>query len=457
MSAFEKVENEIKFDDNVFLYYFDFLENEEHKNNEISKEERLYFETELEFLKNNFAGHIISLSESQTFSFEGKEIYICGNISTIIKKCDFKNQNVYMIDELSYNYDVDQIHKYDIHIISSCILPLHVHHVGILFKQYFPKEDFFGKISREHQFQPLTESSKQSKAYRKGIYLSKVSQDSKMKTVLRYSLLRCSTNFDWPTENFGTTDMNILEHVNRTTNHFLREKVCLNHVLAQIYQNKLITNEFGYSVERKGSIRSHSDKTKDMPKTGVIAFCTFYEDDAKSFENKGTYIHKSKSGHGKSSVLTSLVFQLKKEAYDIINPHTGEPYTRKFSVLLYPNSLFIIPLSTNRLYTHEIKPPLLPIGKFPVRMGYVIRCSETKAEYDESTGETTVVCVDGSRKKLERPTEADAVELKSLYYKENTTTDMVFYDDVLEKETSLNDGDYMKPMIMPSGESSERK
>ena len=144
-------------------------------------------------------------------------------------------------------------------------MSLNVHHVGILFKQYFPKENFFGKISREHQFQPLTESNKQSKAYRKGIYLSNVSQ--KKETILEYNLLRCSTNFDWPTENFGETDRIIMDCVKRTANHFFREKVCLNHVLAQIYQNKVVTNDNGHSVERKATIKQHSDKTKDIYRT----------------------------------------------------------------------------------------------------------------------------------------------------------------------------------------------
>ena len=40
-------------------------------------------------------------------------------------------------------------------------------------------------------------------------------------------------------------------------------------------------------------------------------------------------------------------------------------------------------LDSNRLYTHEIIPSSLPIEKLPIRMGYVIRCSKTKALYND--------------------------------------------------------------------------
>ena len=74
----------------------------------------------------------------------------------------------------------------------------------------------------------------------------------------------------------------------------------------------------------------------------------------------------------KTSILTRLQFKLK---YPEKYPH----HTPSFDVTLYPNSLFIISLETNRLYTHEIKPSCLPIEQIPTRIGYVMRCSKTLA------------------------------------------------------------------------------
>src|SRR5690606_15009020 len=95
------------------------------------------------------------------------------------------------------------------------------------------------------------------------------------------------------------------------------------------------------------------------------AFCTFYKDFMnKKFDINGT------------SVLTKLRFRLKKTV-------TDSDLVKSFDVVLYPNSVFMISLSTNRLYTHEIIPSVLPIDRIPVRMGYVIRCSKTKAVYKD--------------------------------------------------------------------------
>ena len=46
--------------------------------------------------------------------------------------------------------------------------------------------------------------------------------------------------------------------------------------------------------------------------------------------------------------------------------------------------MFIMSLEMNRLYTHEICPSCLPMDLIPLRLGYVIRCSKTKAIYKEN-------------------------------------------------------------------------
>src|SRR4029079_302177 len=127
-------------------------------------------------------------------------------------------------------------------------------------------------------------------------------------------------------------------------------------------------------VEKKAKIKKHSDKTKDMPLNGLIVFCTFYKD---HLNNKN--IQKSKNDafdycYKDTSVLTRLRFELKKTV-------NNSNLKRKFDVILYPNSVFIMSLSTNRLYTHEIVPSTLPIDMIPTRMGYVVRCSKMDAIY----------------------------------------------------------------------------
>jgi len=118
--------------------------------------------------------------------------------------------------------------------------------------------------------------------------------------------------------------------------------------------------------EKKAKIKQHSDKTKDMPSNGLIAFVTFYSDNIESLIDQKSpddheYMYKS------TTVLTSLLFKRKDDAI-VEGPE-------KFSVPLYPNSVLLIPLSTNRTYTHEIVPSTLPVARIPVRLGYVIRCS----------------------------------------------------------------------------------
>jgi hypothetical protein len=79
---------------------------------------------------------------------------------------------------------------------------------------------------------------------------------------------------------------------------------------------------------------------------------------------------------------------------------------KEFSVTLYPNSAFLIPLSTNRLYTHEIKPSVLNVDHIPVRMGYVARCSNLEAlhrngqTYIKENGELLELADDDQKKEF---------------------------------------------------------
>jgi hypothetical protein len=75
-----------------------------------------------------------------------------------------------------------------------------------------------------------------------------------------------------------------------------------------------------------------------------------------------------------SKILNILKQRLKSEAQKL-HPELA----KQFDVTLFPNSVFIISLLTNRLYKHEIVPSTLNVDQIPVRLGYVIRCSNTKA------------------------------------------------------------------------------
>ena len=154
------------------------------------------------------------------------------------------------------------------------------------------------------------------------------------------------------------------------------------------------------------------------------------------FLNSADLLCKSASRHNEqTSVLTRLRFKLKTS----VTEKHGLP--EQFSITLYDNSMFVIPLSTNRLYTHEIAPPSLPSEKIPTRLGYVIRCSKTEATH--KNGETFVKVGD-QMMPLVPPTEADRVELKELYLQENLTDKTPEYGTVLY---SMNTGDYLEPAI----------
>jgi len=290
-----------------------------------------------------------------------------------------------------------------------------LHGVGIYCKNLLEnKEDnYFEQLVKAHQFQSLTESDKPTPAYRKGIYINNVES---MGDDIAFNLLRCSTNMDGPTDGFHQVDREIIERVQKVVDHYFEEKTTLNHVLAQIYYNKV----------KKARIAAHSDKTKDMPSNGVIAFCTFYD---------GEWMKANKNKINPMA-LTRLRFRLKPEA-QALYPHLKTD----FDVVLEHNSVFIIPLSTNRLYTHEITPSPLESKFIPTRLGYVIRCSNTRALYKNN--QTFVI--DGNDLHPLRPiTPQDRVQLKELYARENMHIEKVDYGNIY---FSMNEGDYKKPLL----------
>jgi hypothetical protein len=173
-----------------------------------------------------------------------------------------------------------------------------------------------------------------------------------------------------------------------------------------------------------------------MPANGVIAFGTFY-DFSKcnvskcSVESDGDIVYR-----GKHSLLTEIEFVLKRPSE---HPHLA----RDFRVTMLPNSLLVISLDTNRLFTHEIKPSLLPVERIPTHLGYVMRCSSNRAVH--RNGQTFMVDEnDGSETPLHAMCPEDSQLIKSLYRNENATDDRIVYGKIF---SSFNEGDYFRPLL----------
>ena len=311
--------------------------------------------------------------------------------------------------------------------------PMLVHGLGVFYPQLFnPSDGYFQRVTAAHEFQSLTESNKPSKAIRSGIYLSPVDRRG---DELHFNLLRCSTNLSGPTDGFADVDHEIVGAISRCVDQTFDGAAPLNHVLAQTYPN--LPAE-GDTKQRKAKISNHADKTKDMPRSGVIAFCTFY-DDLDGFEA----LDEDPFDRGRRgiSALNSLRFR-RKDSVDA--PEDELPLD--FTVRLYPGSVFVIPLSTNRLYTHEIRSSMLDASEsLPTRLGYVVRCSSTPAVHVD---DQTWLARPEPRVPLGPPTDEGVAELRTLYRLENQSTEWVDYGDRFS--FSLNSGDYDAPRLAPN-------
>lgn len=328
-----------------------------------------------------------------------------------MKGCSMRHvRNVYIITDISVNYEDCE----------SCLpvlsgnVPRIIHgsvlHIPCMFETN--TSSMFNDICKDHMFHDLHIATKTGQAFRKGVYITPV---EKTDVGYKYNVLRCSTDLSGPTQGTGPKDNYIIGKCQWIVSHFFAHPVKLNHVLAQTYHNHIIDGR-----HTKARISKHSDKTKDMPESGVIVFCTFYDNDECVDDN----------------MYQKLRFELKS---DVISDRY---LPRVFDICLRPNSVYIISLETNRLYTHKICPSELDVAQIPTRMGYVIRCSNTSAIY--MNGETYIHnCI-----KLDRtPDPSDIAVLKQLYIEENKLSTRVEYGMF---NFSLNSGDYMEPV--PYGE-----
>jgi hypothetical protein len=379
----------------------------------------------------NFCGSVITIDELAAGlpDFSQKKVYLCGDLSQI--DCHNLNaaQRIFAIRELSHGYNEDDDGK-SWTLVNLGRVPILVHGVGVYYRRFFDMGgDLFARICTEHTFQTLTESTKPGKAHRTGIYLTPIEQEGED---LHFRLLRCSTNLSGPTENFGANDRHIVDALNQEAASIFQHQAPLNHVLAQIYHN---TPAAAAQKQSKAKISAHADKTKDMPVNGIIAFCTFYDrlDKLQPLpKDPFDYGYKGVSG------LTKLHFRLKESVAE----SSECTLPREFTLTLYPNSVFFMPLSTNRLYTHEIRSSMLDAELLPTRLGYVVRCSSTEVVHKH---DRTLLKRDGELVELEPPTIEGIDELRKLYAEENNTPAFIDYGDRFL--FSMNAGDYIAPRI----------
>lgn len=377
-------------------------------------------------LLKDFSGSVYtSEAMGSNLALSKKTVYLCGDISKANSDHLKAAKRVFIIKELSDNYhEVDKSWQ----LCGSGQVPILIHGLGVYYRRFFEMEsNFFERICQEHSFQSLTESNKPGVAHRTGLYLSPVRREDE---ALHFNLLRCSTNLSGPTENFCNTDRRIVHALNQEADWLFKDQAHLNHVLAQVYHNTPANAE---QKQKKAKISAHSDKTKDMPANGIMAFCTFYDqlDKLSPLSNDPfDYGYKEISG------LTRLHFRLKKS----VKEDVAADLPREFRVTLYPNSVFFMPLSTNRLYTHAIQSSMLDAERLPTRLGYVVRCSKTEAIHKD---EETFLKLNGKLVNMEPATQEGMAELRRLYVEENKSPEFIDYGD--QFLFSMNKGDYLAP------------
>lgn len=419
----------------------------------ISQEARLAFDRNVllvfeadnrhQELAESFFGTVIMVptpfSRVDAARLTGKVVYLCGDISWArsdeMKESLSGIQEGFIIEKISTNLGSNQ----EVPSVEIGRVPVSVQGVGVLYKQFFDLidlPDVFQQVQQDHTFQPMADpdepEAQASTPPTTGVSLTPVTRDEKGDLVFR--LLRNSTNnFAGPTENFKATDHQLVDSLNQESLRIFDNQAPLNHVVAQIYWDK---------QSPPASERMASDKTKDMPTNGIVAFTTFYDrlgDPLHSSTNQRDpfdWVHE-----GRRSGLTRMRFRLKDQVQQ-----RGSRLVGRFDVILYPNSVFFMPLSTNRLYTHEIVSSQVSSEYLPTRMEYVVRCSATEAVHKE--GKTYIQKPGCAGKKrnwepMEEPSEAGVKRLKRFYEEEDKSDKYIPYDSRFT--FSLNVGDYRRP------------
>jgi hypothetical protein len=380
----------------------------------------------LEDLRDTFAGVVITSATQDLSAGEGYTTYVVGDVLESCTQLGLSPLLVLAVEGYCSNYD-------------GCVtvplgqVPIHIQGIGVLYPQFFTKDaGMYEQLTAAHTFQTLKEGSKPSVSYRRGIYITRVSETERG---TEFKLLRCSTNLGGPTDNVRPVDDVILSVVNDLRVRNFPVSAELNHVLAQEYHN-CIADDSGKMV--KASISAHSDKTSDMPKDAAMAFVTFY--DWKGVSPPSCVTTKPDSYDalykGKTCIYTRLLWRLK----DGVEPSATHP--AEVSVVLPPGSVLLVSLAVNRLYTHETRPSVLPVDKIPTRLSYVVRSSKTVAVHrDEGT---FIKTADGTFEPMRAPTAHDLDFIREKYVLENKSVEDMDYGAIM---FSMNDGDYLCPTL----------
>lgn len=194
--------------------------------------------TDLQYLTDHFCGSVInSLADLDATS--NKKVYVCGDLSNLTAS----TQQLYIIKELSLNFEDRPENS---RIVSLGEVPVIISNAGVYYRKLFSDNNSFEKIKSEHDFQELTESNKESKAFRKGIYLSKITKNvtETGQEAFHYNLLRCSSNLTGPTDNFRDIDHQIINTLNTCVEETFEHQADMNHALVQIYENKKKNRRF---------------------------------------------------------------------------------------------------------------------------------------------------------------------------------------------------------------------
>lgn len=374
-------------------------------------------------LRNKFFGTVLTnMADTIAFDFANKTVYLCGDAKKALSCIGGSAEMVFVVRQL-VTVSIENPVEAQVFFINVGEVPLNVHGLGVFFPRRFA--DSFASLGSGHNLQDLRESDKESVSLRRGIYLSEVTTlengDSE------FNILRCSTNLDGSTEAFTSEEKKALFSLNYDASWCFNNAAPINHILMQKYENK---------DNKKGSIKDHSDKTEDMPANGVMAFVTTYDPATMPAGAKQVGFDWQLNG---LSLCTRLRFCLKKE----LTPSIERP--AKFDVLLYPGSVLLIPLSTNRMYTHTVKPSALPADKIPVRTSLVARCSKTTVVHSVATSMNYIIDNETGERVAMQPIDDQGRDwMREKYYEENLTAKVVDYGKK-PIPFSMNKGDYLKP------------
>jgi hypothetical protein len=139
---------------------------------------------ELSILTSSFCGRVVNFA---TESFNGRTLaelaatklaacpglhalYMCGDVAQILPLIAHLPVEVrlFAVAELCSNVPPEQS------TISLGQVPINMHGVGVFFRRFFDRRDYYEAVTREHEFQSLTLADKPGSAFRRGIYLTQV-------------------------------------------------------------------------------------------------------------------------------------------------------------------------------------------------------------------------------------------------------------------------------------------